>query len=340
MEISFSKKITLSGMLVAIGILLPFFTSHAFGVPGTVLLPMHIPVLLTGLLCGPRFGAIGGLITPVLSSLFTGMPTAFPMLPIMAGELFTYGLVSGLLYHKTRIPLFPSLVIAMVSGRIAYGLIFSVLLTANNGSLKALSVTGALITGIPGIIIQLILIPVVVTAVRRYWNRGIVPGSTVTPRVSSAVGVTAAESEAESEAFERARQMIKDNEASCVLIKNNVIIHAAKGSGVAPLIKIYEETPCMLKGAFVVDRIIGKAAAAILLLGEAEKAYGEVMSNSARAYLSSRNFKFGYGRCVDIISNRTGNGICPLEKSVLEIDDPEAAYHVLKETIARLRSAG
>ena len=74
-------RIVLAGVLTALGVLLPFVTAHAFGVPGTVLLPMHLPVLLMGLLCGPQFGAAGGLLIPVISSLLTGMPVAFPMLP-------------------------------------------------------------------------------------------------------------------------------------------------------------------------------------------------------------------------------------------------------------------
>jgi hypothetical protein len=127
-------RLVLAGFLVGLGLLLPFVTAHAFGMPGTIFLPMHIPVLLIGLFCGPMYGAIGGILIPVLSSLLTGMPPFFPMLPIMTGELFTYGLVSGLLFHKAKMPIFPALLISMVSGRLVYGLVFEGLLTANNGN--------------------------------------------------------------------------------------------------------------------------------------------------------------------------------------------------------------
>jgi hypothetical protein len=312
-------RLVFAGLLAALGLLLPFLTAHAFGVPGTVLLPMHIPVFLTGLLCGPMYGALNGILIPILSSVLTGMPPVFPMLPIMAGELLTYGLVSGLLYHKTRLPLYPSMLIAMVSGRVVYGLIFGALLLANDGPLKALSVTGAVVTGIPGIIIQLVLVPLIVLALRRQLNRG--------PEIRLI-------------AFEKARKMVKAEEVSCVMIKGNKIIHTASGHGVAPLISVYENSPEILAGAFVVDKIIGKAAAMILALGGAKRAYGEIMSAAAYNYLTGRGIQAEYGERIDVVVNRAGDGMCPLESSVLDLDDPEAGYLRLKETIQRLRSTG
>jgi thiamine transporter ThiT len=118
MKKGITYRIVLSAMLIAVGLILPYITAHAFGMQGTILLPMHLPVFLIGFLCGPQFGAIGGIIIPVLSSLLTGMPPVYPVLPFMAGELFTYGLVSGLLYKKAKLPLYPSLLISMVCGRI------------------------------------------------------------------------------------------------------------------------------------------------------------------------------------------------------------------------------
>jgi len=314
-----SHRVVLSGLLVAIGLLLPYFTAHAYGIPGTVFLPMHIPVFLIGLLCGPMYGALGGILIPFLSSILTGMPPFFPMLPIIMGELFTYGLVSGLLYHKFRMPLYPSLLISMLCGRVIYGLVFTVLLMANNGVLQALSVTGALIKGIPGIIIQLLLVPVIVSVAHRYFHFS---------------------TEIKTLSFEKAKQMIKDGKVSCVIIKNDKIIRTASGQGVSPLLLIYENEPEILQDSFVVDKIIGKAAAILFVLGGVREAYGLVMSTAARTYLKARGYQADYGELIDNIANRTGDGICPLENSVLDIDDPETGYHLLKQTLKRLRSAG
>lgn len=321
MHKSASYRIVLSGFLVCLGLLLPFVTAHAFGMPGTVLLPMHIPVFLMGLLCGPMYGALGGIVIPVLSSLFTGMPPAFPMLPIMTGELFTYGLMSGLLYHKVKMPIYPSMLISMLSGRLVYGLIFQVLLLTNNGTLRALSVTGALLEGIPGIVIQLILIPAIITAVKKHSTYG--DGAEPTMLTG-----------------ERAKQMIKNGQASCVIIKDNRIIRTAIGQGITPLISVYENEPEILTNAFVVDKVIGKAAAMMIILGGAKRVYGEIMSAAAYTYLTERGCRADYGERIDVIANRSGDGMCPLENSVLDIDDPEAGYHLLKETINHLRSAG
>ncbi|MGI6145577.1 MAG: DUF1893 domain-containing protein [Clostridia bacterium] len=314
-----SHRVVLSGLLVAIGLLLPYFTAHAFGIPGIVLLPMHLPVFLIGLLCGPMYGALGGLIIPFLSSLLTGMPPFFPMLPIMLGELFTYGFVSGFLYYKVRIPLYPTIVISMLCGRVIYGLIFAVLLRFNNGVLQALSVTGALIEGIPGIIIQLLLLPVIVSFAHRHFQFN---------------------TEIKTLSLEKAKQMIKDGKASCVIIKNDKIIRTLSGQGVSPLLLIYENEPEILQGAFVVDKVIGKAAAILLVLGGAKGVYGLIMSAAARDYLGAHGYQVNFGKIINSIVNRTGDGMCPLENSVLDIDNPEIGYHMLKETLKRLRSVG
>ena len=98
---SASHRIVLSGLLVCIGLLLPYFTAHAFGVPGTVLLPMHIPVFLMGLLCGTGLRRYRRFTYPFSIQPFNGDAFLFPMLPIMMGELFIYGLVSGFLYQRS-----------------------------------------------------------------------------------------------------------------------------------------------------------------------------------------------------------------------------------------------
>lgn len=310
-----TQKLTNAGMLIAIGLILPYATSHMFGIPGTVLLPMHIPVLLIGFLCGPLYGFLCGLIIPALSSALTGMPAAYPMLPIMLGELATYGLVSGLLYQKTshlrkRLAIYPVLLTAMVCGRVVYGLIFSILMLAG-GQLKALSVWGAIATGLPGIVIQLILIPSVVMALEHGMGRR------------------------KMDSLQSAINLIKEETATCVVMKDHKIIKTISGQGIAPVIDLYEQG--VLKDAFVADKIIGKAAAMIMVLGGVKEVYGKVMSRAGKEFLESRGVKVSYGQCIDMISNRAGNGICPMERTVMEIEEPAEALTALKETLATLR---
>ena len=156
-------------MFIALGVLFPYFTAHAFGVPGTIFLPMHLPVLLCGLICGKKYGLICGVFAPVLSSFITGMPVAYPMLPIMVIELMIYGLVGGFLLHtpfkfkgKTiKLNIYIALPLAMVAGRIGYAIMFAILNSITPG-IRALTVYMAFVTGIPGILTQLLVIPIIV----------------------------------------------------------------------------------------------------------------------------------------------------------------------------------
>ena len=141
----------------------------------------------------------------------------------------------------------------------------------------------------------------------------------------------------EDEAFEKAVSIIKKEEASCVFIRDGQIIHQMNGSGIAPLLDVLENQPELLKGTAVVDKIIGKAAAMLLVLGGAKSAYGEVMSGAAKTYLAGQGIQTSCGRCVDMIINRMGTGLCPMERSVMHTDDAMEGYHCLKETVANLK---
>lgn len=156
-----TKKLVLSGLFVAFGIILPM-VFHMFNMGGPVFLPMHIPVLMAGYFLGPVLGAGVGIITPILSGLLTGMPPLVPVMPIMAFELCGYGLITGLVFSKTN-KVYISLICAMVTGRLfAVAGAFVVSLTlAPNVSPIAYVVSG-LSTAIPGMIIQLIFIPILI----------------------------------------------------------------------------------------------------------------------------------------------------------------------------------
>lgn len=164
-----TKRLVTSAACIALGILLPM-VFHTIPNAGSIFLPMHIPVLLCGLVCGWGYGLAVGILTPVLSALLTQMPPA-AVLPGMACELAVYGLITGLLSRRVRTGkylanLYISLVSAMLIGRITYGVLNALIFKAGQYSLN-LWLTAAFITGLPGIAIQLVLIPPLVFALER-----------------------------------------------------------------------------------------------------------------------------------------------------------------------------
>lgn len=163
-----TKELVCSGLLLALGILLPMIF-HSLGIMGKVFLPMHIPVLIGGFLLNPWSAFILGVITPLLSGAITGMPVLFPMAIIMAFELGVYGLIASLTTRKFNFSTIPSLIISMAAGRITAG--FAVFILANTFGLKMNPIVflkGAVTTGLPGIIIQLIFIPTLIYALKAF----------------------------------------------------------------------------------------------------------------------------------------------------------------------------
>jgi uncharacterized membrane protein len=155
-------------VLIAAGVLLPMLF-HASGVAGSVFLPMHIPVLLAGLLLGPSAGAFVGIITPICSSLLTGMPPLFPSLPIMIPELAVYGLVGGILRPNRGV--FVAMFTAMLAGRLVAGIMvwFMAQLIALPWTPWAY-VNASVLKGAPGILLQLLFIPVVTKRLEGWIN--------------------------------------------------------------------------------------------------------------------------------------------------------------------------
>ncbi|MCL2383723.1 MAG: hypothetical protein FWC79_06315 [Oscillospiraceae bacterium] len=105
--------------------------------------------------------------SPIISTFLTGMPVAFPMMPIMIFELGTYGLVAGLLTKYTKLKMLPKLILTMLAGRIAYAITFTAIYSFFTPVIQVNNVVNAVIVGIPGIAIQIILIPILF----RYFKR-------------------------------------------------------------------------------------------------------------------------------------------------------------------------
>ncbi len=168
-QMSVVKKSIITAVCLALCVVVPQ-AFHAIPNAGSVYLPMHIPILLCGLICGWSYGLLCGLAGPALSTLFTGMPPV-AYLPPMLVECAVYGLVSGLMMQiirtrKVYVDLYLSLIIAMLSGRIVAG-VARALIFARGNTTMATWATSYFVTSLPGIIIQLVLIPSIVFALMK-----------------------------------------------------------------------------------------------------------------------------------------------------------------------------
>ena len=165
------KTLVLSALFLALAQVLPFLTGQIPEV-GAMLCPMHIPALLCGFFCGWPWGLAVGLIAPILRSLLFGMPPMFPTALCMALELAAYGAISGWLYAKLpqkKSSIYVALFTAMVAGRLVWGLA-RFLCAGLDYSAFGLNAfwAGAVTSAIPGIIVQIILIPLLVMALKKY----------------------------------------------------------------------------------------------------------------------------------------------------------------------------
>ncbi len=166
-----TKRVVLSAMFIAVGIVLPFFTGQIQYI-GNMLLPMHIPVFLCGLICSWQYGAAVGCILPLLRSMLFSMPALYPNAVAMAFELAAYGLITGLLYaqfkNKNLRAVYLSILPAMLGGRLVWGVAQTLLLgPGENGFTFATFMAGGFANAVPGIILQLILLPSVILLVKK-----------------------------------------------------------------------------------------------------------------------------------------------------------------------------
>lgn len=170
------RKTLIAALLLAFAYVLPFLTGQIPEI-GSRLCPMHIPVLLSGFILGPAWGGALGFVAPLLRSLTLGMPILFPGAVCMAFELAVYGLVSGLAYQllpKMKLRIYCALISAMVLGRAVWGAAMYICMGIKGGSFTfSAFLAGAVINAIPGMIVQLVLIPVLVGVYDRYLKKEI-----------------------------------------------------------------------------------------------------------------------------------------------------------------------
>lgn len=171
MKNKYIQKLVLSAMFLATGLLLPFLTGQLQQF-GNMLLPMHIPVMLCGLICGQWYGLGVGFILPLMRSAMFSMPVFYPNAVSMAFELAAYGFIIGLLFNRAKWKcirsLYRCMLISMLGGRAVWGLVQALLALISGGVFTPEAfITYAFLNAIPGIIIQLILIPSIMLALHK-----------------------------------------------------------------------------------------------------------------------------------------------------------------------------
>ena len=164
------KKLVLSGVLLALCMVLPLLTGQIPQI-GRALSPMHIPVLICGFVCGWKWGLALGLIAPPLRYAIFGMPPIFPDGVAMMFELAAYGAACGVLYKllPKKIPyIYITLISSMLIGRIIWAAARVVLSFVSNTKFAwSLFISGAFINAVPGIILHIVLVPLVVVALKK-----------------------------------------------------------------------------------------------------------------------------------------------------------------------------
>ena len=158
-------KMILSALFLALAYVLPFLTGQIPEI-GSMLCPLHIPVLLCGFICGWPWGLAVGFIAPLFRSLTLGMPPLFPSAVCMAFELAAYGAIAGLMHRllpKKKPYIYCSLLVAMLVGRLVWGVAMFLCLGLSGGAFTlAAFVAGAFVNALPGIVLQILLIPILV----------------------------------------------------------------------------------------------------------------------------------------------------------------------------------
>ena len=134
-----------------------------------------------------------------------------------------------------------------------------------------------------------------------------------------------------------ARKMLQENKAACVLMKDGKIIMSENGRGVNPLLVIYDKRKGDMKDTVVVDKVIGRATAAIAICGKVKHVHAEVMSQEAVDFLKEYKITTSYTLLVSRILNRTRDGLCPMESTVLNITDPYKAVEAVRAKQIELR---
>ncbi len=165
------RKMILSAFFIAMGVFFPILF-HWIGISSFIFLPMHLPVMLCGFICGPGFGLLCGVLTPLLSSIFTGMPPLYPVATYMLFELAAYGFLCGFLLKPLEksfksVGVVLALVCAMLGGRIVLALAqICILGFGEKGFAFNAFLSSAFVTALPGMAVQIVVIPALILVLK------------------------------------------------------------------------------------------------------------------------------------------------------------------------------
>lgn len=133
-------------------------------------------------------------------------------------------------------------------------------------------------------------------------------------------------------------EMLDAKKVSCVLLREGEEPYISSAIGIKPLMVLLREDKRAFEGGVLADKVIGKAAAMMAVLGQVSELYGEIMSEAAKEYLDKQGVPYRYHKLVPYITNRTKTGKCPMEEAVWNIDDEVEAFDILENTIRQLMS--
>ena len=172
-----ARYLVYTSLFIAIAIVLAQIVKVLpLGTPGAILLPMHIPILLCGFICGKKYGLLAGILTPFIAFLISGMPIIFPVGLSMMFELATYGFVAGYTYKNMKLNPYISLLASLLIGRIVFGVAGAILYGFSNFDFGLqIFIQAAFIIALPGILIQLIIVIPLVKAIEKFQTQNQLP---------------------------------------------------------------------------------------------------------------------------------------------------------------------
>lgn len=131
---------------------------------------------------------------------------------------------------------------------------------------------------------------------------------------------------------------IQNNAGYSIVCAKPHYLYVSRQKGIAPIMDMLKKDRTFFKDCVIVDAVIGKASAMMLVYGKAAHIHGKIMSESAITFLDTQDITYSYEERCSYIINRTKDGLCPMEQAVMSMDDLQQAYHALIEKQLQLRT--
>ena len=138
--------------------------------------------------------------------------------------------------------------------------------------------------------------------------------------------------------IDQLKKLLNKDDIVCAVYNNQTLL-TSNLKGIRPWIKWLKECPELLENAIAVDKVIGKAAAMLMVVAKVKSVYTPIISEQAQEYLKTQSIHFEYDKTVPFISNVEKNGLCPMEKTIVDISDAYEGYQLLLEKIQHLMEA-